>query len=90
MGWHLVERVVDSESNAPDSAFAPISQIRFWGAQIICVATPGAFFVVYSIQSKNKLSKCVSHKHPAKADEEVRSAIPKRRLGSEKIRVHTG
>ena len=27
----------------------------------------------------------MSHKHPAKADEEVRSAIPKRRVGSEKI-----
>ena len=38
------------------SAFAPISQIRFWGAQVICVATPSAFFVVYSIQRKNKVS----------------------------------
>ena len=37
------------------SAFAPISQIRFWGAQVICVATPSAFFVVYSIQRKNKV-----------------------------------
>ena len=34
------------------AAFAPISQIRFWGAQVICVATPSAFFVVYSIERK--------------------------------------
>lgn len=33
------------------SKFAPISQIRFWGVQIIAVATPGALFVVYTIQS---------------------------------------
>lgn len=33
------------------SLFAPISQIRFWGAQVIAVATPGALFVVYTIQT---------------------------------------
>ena len=33
------------------SKFAPISQIRLWGVQIIAVATPGALFVVYTIQS---------------------------------------
>ena len=67
-------------------AFAPISQIRFWGAQIICVATPGAFFVVYSIQSKHKLSV---HYHESQKSEEsnqpshqsnVVSAIPHRRI----------
>ena len=34
-----------------DSFFAPISQIRFWGIQVIAVATPGALFVVYTIQT---------------------------------------
>ena len=45
-----------TQTKCPISAFAPISQIRFWGAQVICVATPSAFFVVYSIQRKNKVS----------------------------------
>ena len=54
------------------SAFAPISQIRFWGAQVICVATPSAFFVVYSIERKHKDES----KRP---DCSETSAIPKRR-----------
>ena len=33
------------------SFFAPISQIRFWGIHVIAVATPGALFVVYTIQT---------------------------------------
>ena len=57
------------------------------GAQIICVATPGAFFVVYSIQAKNKLSSAVDYsshdiEHTTSRTEvsdEMLSAIPKRR-----------
>ena len=54
------------------SAFAPISQIRFWGAQVICVATPSAFFVVYSIERKHK-------DETKRPDCSETSAIPKRR-----------
>ena len=57
------------------------------GAQIICVATPGAFFVVYSIQAKNKLTSAVDYsshdiEHTTSRTEvsdEMLSAIPKRR-----------
>ena len=60
-------------STFPYLAFAPISQIRFWGAQVICVATPSAFFVVYSIERKQK--------SPSRTDHctSESSAIPKRR-----------
>ena len=57
------------------------------GAQIICVATPGAFFVVYSIQAKNKLSSAVDYSshdiehttNRTEVSDEMLSAIPKRR-----------